>query len=76
MRISIIICDHCGHEILGGSFETYRVGEGPWLDICESCQDKPFKKDRQPHPRGKAIAEAVRVVMQPEPRGRSRTAAS
>ena len=61
MRIHIVICDHCRHPAAAAS-DRYRVEEGPWLDICWSCQRKPFKRV-EPHSRGKAIAEVLGLAL-------------
>lgn len=56
------ICDHCSQQIVGPS-TPYRVGEGPTLDICASCQKKPFRQV-QPSPRAEAIKTVVKMALE------------
>lgn len=70
MKITIVVCDHCGVELgtVGGQYETYTIGKKGPFDICEPCQKKPFKSDVQPHPKAVALAEVIRLALRPEPK--------
>ncbi len=61
MIIQIQLCDHCD-SVIHGPAESYRIGDGPTLDICSSCQQKPFRRVA-PSARGKAVAETMRLAL-------------
>lgn len=62
MLIHALVCDHCDQRPFG-PVETYRIGDGPELHICVSCQRKPFRQV-QPSARGAAVAETVRLMLE------------
>lgn len=62
VRIEITICDHCETVLRGGSVETYRVADGPWRHICESCQKKPFRHV-EPSAKAQAIGEVLQLAI-------------
>ena len=62
MRLSFAICDHCHGTWHGVALTTYRVADGPLLEICAWCQQKPFRHV-EPSARGKVIAETVRLAL-------------
>jgi hypothetical protein len=65
MILTVAICDHCGFADYGAGLTPYRVGSGPVLHICSSCEEKPFKRV-MPHPKGLSVAEVVRLALRAE----------
>jgi len=63
MRITIGICDHCDTDLAKcASFDSYSVDNGPTIDICRNCQEKPFRS-AQPSARGLAVLQTVRLAL-------------
>ncbi len=61
--IVVQICDHCGEEARGTTFECYRVEGQERRHICSSCQKKPFRAAQTPHERARIVADSVRLML-------------
>lgn len=59
--IQLLLCDHCQQQIVGPS-APYRVEDGPVLDICASCQKKPFRQVK-PSARAATIANVMKLAL-------------
>lgn len=61
-HITVAICDHCGRkDPWDTGWERYRVGDGPALDICSSCQLRPFAVVNE-HPNFTAIRTVLAAM--------------
>lgn len=66
MRASIVVCDHCGGPGYGLPMTRYQIGAGPVVDICASCEEKPFRRLTEAHPRVVAmVREIARLELTP-----------
>ncbi len=63
--IQVRVCDHCSQQIFG-PFVAYRVEDGPVLDMCSTCEKKPFKRV-QPSARATAIGQVLQMALRGTP---------